>query len=70
MAHAFLRQSTLERRATIEVRGKPELVVLDIEQYKAFREYEFDKAIKQAETDYANGCYDVVNDFDKLGHNG
>jgi PHD/YefM family antitoxin component YafN of YafNO toxin-antitoxin module len=55
-----------EQQVAIDVRGKPEFVVLDIEQYNAFREYELDKAIKEAETDYANGHYDVVGDFDKL----
>ncbi|NQZ06698.1 MAG: prevent-host-death protein [Algicola sp.] len=53
-------------QVTIDVRGKSEFVVLDIEQYNAFRENELDKAIKEAETDYANGHYDVVDDFDKL----
>jgi prevent-host-death family protein len=59
-------QKSGEHRVTIDVRGKPEFVVLDIEQYNAFREYEFDEAIKEAETDYANEHYDVVDDFDKL----
>ena len=59
-------QNTNENQIAIDVRGKPEFVVLDIEQYNAFREYELDKAIKEAETDYANGHYDVVDDFDKL----
>ena len=53
-------------QVTIDVRCKSEFVVLDIEQYNAFRENELDKAIKEAETDYANGHYDVVDDFDKL----
>ncbi|MFT4926959.1 MAG: hypothetical protein ACI8WB_003059 [Phenylobacterium sp.] len=59
-------QKDNEHQVAIDVRGKPEYVVLDIEQYNVFREYELDKAIKEAETDYANGHYDVVDDFDKL----
>jgi prevent-host-death family protein len=59
-------QKSGEHRVTIDVRGKPEFVVLDIEQYNAFREYEFDKAIKEAETNYANEHYDFVDYFSKL----
>ena len=59
-------QNANEHQVAIDVRGKPEYVVLDIEQYNAFREYELDKAIKEAEADYANGRYDAVDDFDKL----
>ena len=59
-------QSADEQQVVINVRGKPEFVVLNIEQYNAFREYELDQAIKEAATDYANGNYDVVEDFDQL----
>ena len=59
-------QSDNEHRVSIEVRGKPKFMVLDIAEYNAYREYELDKAIKEAEADYANGNYDIVNDFDSL----
>jgi len=59
-------ENAQEHQVAIDVRGKTEYVVLDIEQYNAFREYELDKAIKEAETDYANGHYDVVGDFEQL----
>ena len=59
-------QSDNEHLVSIDVRGKPKFIVLDIAQYNAYREYELDKAIKEAEADYANDRYDIVNDFDSL----
>ncbi len=55
-----------EHRVTIDVRGKPKFMVLDINEYNAFREYELDRAIAEAEADYTSDRYDVVDDFDKL----
>ena len=53
-------------QVSIDVRGKPKYMVLDINEYNAYREYELDKAIKEAESDYAGDKYDTVNDFDSL----
>ena len=55
-----------EHRVTIDVRGKPKFMVLDINEYNAFREYELDRAIAEAEADYNSGRYDAVDDFDGL----
>jgi len=55
-----------EHRVTIDVRGKPKFMVLDISEYNAYREYELDKAIKEAEADYETGRYDAVGEFDSL----
>ena len=52
-----------EHRVIIDVRGKPKFVVLDISEYNAYREYELDQAIAEAEADYISGRYD---DFDRL----
>ncbi|NQY65550.1 MAG: prevent-host-death protein [Alteromonadaceae bacterium] len=57
-----------EHQVTIDVRGKPKYIVLDIAEYNAYREYELDKAIKEAETDYTNGNYDIINNFDSLAN--
>jgi prevent-host-death family protein len=41
----------------INVRGKDKFVVLDIERYKEFREYELDIAHMKAMKDIENGNY-------------
>ena len=53
-------------QVTIEVRGKPKYMVLDITEYNSYREYELDRAINEAEADYVNGKYDTIKDFNSL----
>jgi prevent-host-death family protein len=43
----------------ISVRGKEKYVVLDIDRYKEFREYELDLAHMKAMDDIKNGRYKV-----------
>lgn len=50
----------------IDVRGKTKYVVLDIEQYNLFREYELDKAISEAQACLAAGEVTPITDFDNL----
>ncbi|NTS75444.1 hypothetical protein HR060_01080 [Catenovulum sp. SM1970] len=59
-------QSDADHQVAIDVRGKAKYMVLDINEYHAFREYELDKAIKEAEADYADGKFSVVDDFASL----
>lgn len=61
-------QSDEDHHVSIDVRGKPKFMVLDISEYNAYREYELDKAIKEAEADHASGRYNVVDNFDKLAN--
>lgn len=51
---------------TIDVRGVPKYIVLDIDEYNAYREFELERAIKEAEADYASGNYEVLEDIDAL----
>ncbi len=55
-----------EHQVMIDVRGITKFVVLDIEEYNAFREYELDKAIKQAEACYGQGRFDTITNFDSF----
>jgi len=59
-------QDNNEDKITIDVRGKPKYMVLDIAGYNAYREYELDKAIMEAEADYTTGKFDTVDDFEDL----
>lgn len=61
-------QNDNEHKVTIAVRGKPKYMVLDIVEYNDYREYELDKAIREAETDYKNGQYDSIDNFDDLAN--
>jgi len=61
-------QSDNEHQVIIDVRGKAKYMVLDITEYNTYREYELDKAIREAETDYTTGKFDTIEDFDKLAN--
>ncbi|AWB66851.1 prevent-host-death protein [Saccharobesus litoralis] len=59
-------QSDSDKQVVIDVRGKAKYIVLEIDEYNAYREYELDKAIAEAKADYLTGNYDEVNDFEAL----
>lgn len=48
----------------ITVRGTPKYVVLPVEQFDAFAEYELDRALAAAHKDLEQGNYQVVEDVD------
>lgn len=45
-------------------RGKPVYAVIDLNDYDEFREWQLDKAVKEAEEDIAAGNFTVVTDID------
>lgn len=49
---------------TITVRGAPKYVVLPVEQFDAFAEYELDRALAAAHKDLEQGNYQVIDDVD------
>lgn len=59
-------KSDSEQQVVIDVRGKPKYMVLGIDEYNAYREYELDKAIAEAKLDYHAGKYDEVINFEAL----
>ncbi len=54
-----------ETVATITVRGRRAFVVTTVEEYDDFREWQLDKALREAEQDLASGNFEVTNDVDK-----
>lgn len=55
-----------DHQVMIDVRGKTKYVVLDVEQYNLFREYELDKAIAEAQACLAAGEVLPITNFDSF----
>lgn len=53
-----------ERQVLVDVRGKAKYIILDIDEYNFFREYQLDKAIAEAEVCLAVGDVRVIDDLD------
>ncbi len=52
-------------QVTISVRGEARYVVLSIDEYNAFREFELDRAIRESEQALASGDFEVIIDVDE-----
>ncbi|TXK93390.1 prevent-host-death protein [Methylococcaceae bacterium HT1] len=55
-----------EHQVLIDVRGKTKYVVLDIEEFNHYREYQLDKAINEAEQCLIKGRFSVIDDLDNF----
>ncbi len=53
-----------EHQVLIDVRGKTKYIVLDIEEFNHYREYQLEKAIYEAEECLVSGQYRVIDDID------
>tara|TARA_R110001592_G_scaffold3141_1_gene17520 strand:+ start:1877 stop:2155 length:279 start_codon:yes stop_codon:yes gene_type:complete len=53
-----------EHSVVVDVRGKAKYVILSVEEFNQFREYQLDQAILEAEKCMANGEYTTITDFD------
>ena len=53
-----------ERQVLVDVRGKAKYIILGIDEYNFFREYQLDKAIAEAEVCLAVGDVRVIDDLD------
>ncbi|MDI1231247.1 MAG: hypothetical protein PSU93_08875 [Methylobacter sp.] len=53
-----------EHQVLIDVRGKTKYIVLDIEEFNHYREYQLEKAIHEAEECLVSGQYRVIDDID------
>lgn len=53
-----------ESSVMVDVRGKAKYVILSVEEFNQFREYQLDQAISEAEDCIAKGEYSVISDFD------
>lgn len=59
-------QDSSDTAVTIEVRGHAKYVILPIEAYDKYREYELDNAIAEAQACYDAGDAEEIKDFDAL----
>ncbi|MEW6996913.1 hypothetical protein AADZ86_04305 [Colwelliaceae bacterium BS250] len=59
-------KDSADAAVTIDVRGRAKYVILPIEAYDKYREYELDNAIAEAQTCYEVGDVEEVKDFDAL----
>jgi len=53
-----------ENGVMVDVRGKAKYVILSIEEFNQYREYQLDQAIAEAEHCIAKGEYSVIKDLD------
>ena len=59
-------QDSSDTAVTIDVRGHAKYVILPIEAYDKYREYELDNAIAEAQACYDVGDVEEIKDFDAL----
>ena len=53
-----------ERQVLVDVRGKAKYIILGVDEYNLFQEYQLDKAISEAEQCVAVGDVRVIDDLD------
>jgi len=53
-----------EGSVVVDVRGKAKYVILSVEEFNQFREYQLDQAIAEAEDCITKGEYSTITDFD------
>ncbi len=53
-----------EHQVFVDVRGKAKYIILGVDEYNLFREYQLDKAIEEAEQCLAAGDVRVIDDLD------
>ena len=53
-----------EKSVMVDVRGKARYVILSVEEFNQFREYQLEQAITEAESCIRKGEYSTITDFD------
>jgi len=55
-----------EQQVLIDVRGKTRYIILGIEAFDQYREYQLDKAIQEAEICLKKGEFSVIDEVDSV----
>lgn len=53
-----------ETSVTVDVRGKAKYVILSVDEFNQYREYQLEQAIKESEKCIETNQFEVINDFD------